>query len=116
MIATADSNNSKIICVINRRLIIIKDKEFPEFPRRVKSRCPAIMLAVSRIAKVPGRIKLLIDSIQTIKGINTLGVPWGIKWANICWVWLNQPKIIKDNQSGKDNVNVKVKWLVLVKI
>lgn len=33
------------------------------------------MLAINRTAYVPGRIKFLIVSMQTIKGINTDGVP-----------------------------------------
>lgn len=52
----------------------------PEEPSRVKSKWPAIMLAVNRIAKVRGRIINLIDSIKTIKGIRIGGVPWGVKW------------------------------------
>lgn len=91
-------------------------KVFPVFPNNVNRRCPAIILAVNRTAKVPGRIIFLIVSIQTIKGINTDGVPWGTKWANMCWVLLIQPKIMNLNHKGKANVNVKVKWLVLVKI
>jgi len=56
-------------------LIIINLSDVPVFPRRVRSKCPAIMLAVSRIARVPGRIIFLIVSIHTIKGISTGGVP-----------------------------------------
>lgn len=41
---------------------------------RVRSRCPAIILAASQTAKLPGRIILLIVSIQTISGISTAGV------------------------------------------
>lgn len=63
----------------------------PVFPKRVNNKCPAIMFAVSRTAKVPGRIILLIVSIHTINGIKIGGVPWGTRWANICWVWLNHP-------------------------
>ncbi|KAF2886833.1 hypothetical protein ILUMI_19340 [Ignelater luminosus] len=47
----------------------------PAFPSRVRSKCPAIMLAVSRIARVPGRIMFLIVSIHTMNGISTGGVP-----------------------------------------
>lgn len=74
------------------------------------------MLAVNRTARVPGRIILLIVSIHTIKGIRIEGVPWGTKWANICWVLLSQPYSINLNHKGKAKVNVRVKWLVLVKI
>lgn len=74
------------------------------------------MLADKRIAKVPGRIMLLIVSIQTMKGIKIAGVPIGTKWVNICWVLLIHPKSIKHNHNGKDKDKVNVKWLVLVKI
>jgi hypothetical protein len=45
------------------------------FPNKVIKRWPAIMFAVNRIAKVPGRIIFLIVSIHTMKGINIGGVP-----------------------------------------
>jgi hypothetical protein len=41
------------------------------------------MFAVNRTASVPGRIKLLIVSMTTIKGISMVGVPWGTKCSNI---------------------------------
>lgn len=47
----------------------------PLFPSKVNSKCPAIIFAVKRTARVPGRIKLLIVSIITINGINIVGVP-----------------------------------------
>lgn len=74
------------------------------------------MFAESRTAKVPGRIIFLIVSIKTIKGIKTGGVPWGTKWANICFVLLIHPKNIKLNHRGNAKDRVKVIWLVLVKI
>jgi hypothetical protein len=43
-------------------------------PRRVRRRCPAIRLAVSRTERVKGRIILLIVSIKTINGIRRTGV------------------------------------------
>jgi len=116
MIATADSSINKAIWPIIKKDNKNKDKELPVFPKRVISKCPAIILAVSRTAKVPGRITFLIVSIQTIKGIRTLGVPCGTKWANMCWVWFNQPYNIKLIHKGKAKVKVRVKWLVLVKI
>ena len=51
------------------------DIEGPVLPKRVNSKCPAIILAVNRTAKVPGRITFLIVSIHTINGISTAGVP-----------------------------------------
>lgn len=74
------------------------------------------MLAVNRIARVPGRITFLIVSIHTIKGMRMGGVPCGTKWANICVVLLSQPKIINLNHNGSANDKVRVKCLVLVKI
>lgn len=55
------------------KIIIINIHEFvkliPEDPKRESSRCPAIILAVSRIERVIGRIINLINSIITINGI-----------------------------------------------
>lgn len=63
----------------------------PWLPRRVKRRCPAIILAANRIANVPGRIMLLMVSIHTMKDIRATGVPWGTRWANIWLVWFIHP-------------------------
>lgn len=76
--ATAHSNVNRATCAI---IMMIKINLFlisgPVFPRRVRRRCPAIILAVNRIARVLGRIIFLISSIHTIKGIRRLGVPIG---------------------------------------
>jgi hypothetical protein len=73
--ATADSSINKAICLSNNKYTKINEREFPVFPISVNKRCPAIILAVNRTARVPGRIIFLIVSIQTIKGIKILGVP-----------------------------------------
>lgn len=65
-----------IIKIIIRDLLI----EFPVDPRRQRSKWPAIMLAVNRIARVKGRINKLIDSIITMNGIRINGVPCGVRW------------------------------------
>jgi hypothetical protein len=44
-------------------------------PKRVNNKCPAIILAANRIARVPGRITFLTVSIITIKDIRAAGVP-----------------------------------------
>lgn len=90
------------------------DNEGPVFPNKVKSKWPAIILAASRIAKVPGRITFLMVSINTINGIKAKGVPWGTKWANICLVCLIHPNVIKVIHKGKDKDNVITIWLELV--
>ena len=84
------------------------------FPRRVRRRCPAIIFAASRTAKVPGRMMFLIVSIKTIRGMRRPGVPAGTKWANMCWVWLIQPNSINESQRGSLKVRVKARWLVEV--
>lgn len=60
--------------------ILIED---PEVPRRDKSKCPEIILAVSRIDRVIGRIKSLVSSINTIIGIKMYGVPDGVSLVSI---------------------------------
>lgn len=92
------------------------DSEFPVFPIRVNNKWPAIILAVSRTASVPGRITFLIVSIHTMKGMRIPGVPWGTKCANICWVLLIHPYNINEIHRGRANVKVNVRCLVLVKI
>lgn len=94
---------------------MISDREGPVFPKRVIRRWPAIILAESRTARVPGRITFLIVSIHTINGIKTGGVPWGTRCANILIVLLIHPKIMNLSQRGRANVSVIVICLVLVK-
>lgn len=55
-------------------------------PSRVINRCPATILAISRTARVRGRMIFLIDSISTINGISAEGVLWGTRCANINFV------------------------------
>lgn len=52
-------------------------------PNSVISRCPATILAIKRTDRVIGRIRFLMVSIKTIKGINAPGVPEGTICANI---------------------------------
>lgn len=74
------------------------------------------MLAVNRIAKVPGRMILLIDSTITRNGRRILGAPCGTKWANICVVFFNQPCNIRANQRGRLKAKVNTICLEQVKI
>lgn len=74
------------------------------------------MFALNRTANVPGRIMLLIVSIQTINGINILGVPWGTKWVNIWAELLIHPNNMNLIHSGIDNTKVIDKCLVVEKI
>ena len=97
---TADSNIINIIWIK-----IIKCMYIPElielFPNNVINKWPAIMFAVSRIASDPGRIKFLIVSIHTMKGIKIAGVPIGTRWQNMWFVLFKNPNKIKANHRGK---------------
>lgn len=95
-------------------LKIICSALFELFPNNLIKRCPAIIFAVSRTANLPGRIKLLIVSIKTMKGIKIAGVPVGTMWDNIFFVLLIQPYDINDNHKGNAKVRVKVRCLDLV--
>ena len=75
---------------------------------RVINKCPAIRLAVSRIAKDKGRIMILTLSIIVIKGASKIGVFSGIKCAIICLVFLIIDKIMKNSQNGKANESEKI--------
>jgi hypothetical protein len=52
--------------------------------------------------------------MQTINGINIIGVPDGIKCANIIWVLLIHPKIINLTHKGIANDSVNTMCLDLV--
>ena len=72
------NNNVWDIIIVMKMIELFN--EGAEDPNRERRRCPAIILAVNRIAKVIGRINRLTDSMITIKGIKIDGVPWGVKW------------------------------------
>ena len=79
----ADSNIVNVICI--GKIIIIIFVSFI-FPRRVISRCPAIMLAVSRTDSEIGRIILPVVSIIIIIGMIVDGVPLGRRCLNSSFV------------------------------
>ena len=79
--ATAVSKTNRAIRGIKITIKIISlDPGSPEVTK-VISKWPATILAASRTDKVIGRIIFLTISINTIKGINTIGVPKGTRWA-----------------------------------
>lgn len=111
--ATADSNNMIPICsAIIRGIRGAVELIFS--PSNAIRICPAVMLAINRTAKAPGRIILLIVSIKTINGIRIGGVPEGIVWASIIVVLLIHPNKIILNQIGNASARVKVICLDLV--
>lgn len=91
MRATALSRVRRRIWMMTNTERIEKEAEGPWFPSRTRRRWPAIIFAVRRTARVPGRMIFLIVSIRTIKGIKIAGVPLGTIWASMCVVWLNHP-------------------------
>ena len=66
------------------------------------------MLAIKRIAKVKGRIRSLIDSINTISGMRATGVPRGTRCANHNIGLNRQEKITGPNHKPKENLNPTV--------
>jgi len=84
--------------------------------RIVSRRCPAIMLAASRTARVPGRMTFLIVSIQTINDIRKGGVPCGTRWVIMWLKFLIQPNITMASHRGSESESVMSMCLVAVKI
>jgi hypothetical protein len=74
------------------------------------------MFAINRTDRVMGRIRFLIDSIRTIKGIRPAGVPLGTICANIWLVLFSQPKVINASQRGRASPRVRARWLEDVKM
>lgn len=93
-----------------------KEVETPDLDNREIRRCPAIMLAANRIAKVRGRIRELVSSIPTIKGMRAPGVPRGNRWASIRPGVFNQPQSMWPSQRGSARVKVNTRWLEAVKM
>jgi len=82
---------------------------------KTSNKCPAIILAAKRTAKVKGRIIDLMISIKTIKGINTLGVPLGTKWAIKELKVFDKANTIKLSHRHKPRGNVNLICLEAVK-
>lgn len=80
MQATAHSKINKRIKANIRHTIAILKVVVPCPPSKANKRCPAIILAANRTARVKGRIRDLTVSIITITGIKGVGVPKGTKW------------------------------------
>ena len=82
---------------------------------KVISKCPATIFAASRTDSVIGRIIFLTISINTIKGINTIGVPRGTKWAKKDLISKIIELPITAIHIGSAILKVKVKWAEEVK-
>ena len=112
---TAHSNvQSRISPEILRRIIAGVLGE-ANLAKRVKRRCPAIILAASRTESVRGRMMFLTSSIKTMKGMRGAGVPVGTKCASMEVVTEVQAKSICPNHKGKASLIVQERWLLDVK-
>lgn len=94
-------------------LILISAKVAP--PIRWISKCPAVILAVSRTANAIGWINRLIVSIITSMGIRGNGVPWGKKCARDAFVLWRKPRITVPAQRGIAMPRFIDSWVVGVK-
>jgi len=90
MIATAISRIERINKNgVDRIKLEVESNE--KFLNKLNRRCPATMLAESRMDSVIGRIIFLTSSIRTIKFIKAMGVPVGTMWAIILFELLIHP-------------------------
>lgn len=111
MIATAASRTeSKMIKEREKMIKLIGVLEHC-WPKSERRRCPATMLAANRTDNVIGRIKFLISSMITIKGIRAVGVPRGIKWERAVDGVLNQNQKTCPSHKGRAMLKVKARWL-----
>ena len=94
-IATANSrtvSRTRIINVI-RAVVVLFISVSVAPPIKWINKCPAVMLAVNRMARATGWTKRLMVSIITSIGISGVGVPCGKKWASDALVLLRKPVI-----------------------
>lgn len=84
-------------------------------PTRVRSKCPAIILAVRRTVKVRGRIIELISSIITRIGSRGAGAPLGTKWVAQDMGCFIRARIICPAHRGKARLRLILAWLEGVK-
>jgi hypothetical protein len=77
--------------------------------------CPALILAANRNDNVIGRTVTLVVSINTKNGFNQSGAPSGRKWAIDFLIDLANLDMIIDNHKGRPKINVKIRWLEVLK-
>lgn len=95
-------------------LIEVKTRVAP--PIRCMSKCPAVILAVSRTARAMGWINRLIVSIIMSIGIRGIGVPCGRKWANVLFILWRNPRKTVPAHSGIAIPRFIDSWVVGVKV
>jgi len=95
--------------------MMLRKLEIAKFLNKLSNKCPATILADSRIDNVKGRIIFLTNSIRTIKFIKIIGVPVGTVWAIMFFVFLIHPYNIKLIQNATLVGNDNIIWAVGVK-
>ena len=83
---------------------------------KLRSKCPAVILAANRTLKVIGRIIILKVSIRTINLIKIIGVPLGTRCLRFFFKLLVTPIIKIENQKGKAKDKENNKWEDQVKV
>lgn len=76
---------------------------------------PALIFAASRNDKVIGRTVTLVVSINTRNGLSQSGAPSGSRCAIDFIIDLENVDRIIDSHKGKPKINVKIKWLDVLK-
>ena len=82
---------------------------------RLRTMCPALILAANRNERVIGRTVTLVVSINTRNGFNQSGAPSGKKWEIDFLIDLKKLDIIIDSHNGRPKINVKIKCLDVLK-
>lgn len=80
------------------------NSEIDNIPNNPRKICPAVIFPASRIARVKGRINVLISSMMVRKGIIHSGAPAGPKCARVAWRLWFILEIINMNQIGSASV------------
>jgi len=99
--------------VVNKRRIValreLNHAVAQYTPTNLRTMCPALMFAANRNDNVIGRTIILVVSIRTRKGFNQSGALSGRKCAIEALGFLENLDMIIESQSGRPNLNVKIK-------
>jgi len=103
----ADSRVKKANWIMNAIIEYKGEKansEIDNIPNNPRKMCPAVIFPASRIARVKGRIRVLINSMMVRKGIIHSGAPAGPKCARVAFRLWFILEIISINQIGSASV------------
>lgn len=75
-------------------------------PIRLRTICPALILAARRTVRVTGRTRILIVSIRIRAGFNHVGAPLGSRFAVAVLGSFEKPERIRANHRGIPRVIV----------